>query len=369
MPLETLPTGLRPVVTRLLAAYWTLPDAPPSGPTPSAPGIVIQRLPWRAPLNVFYKHGKPGLGQKMLLHGDGQVAHRFNVVVLGDGFGEATQGELTQHAHAAKKALLEQIVDAVTPALRASVNIVFVPAIGATSGISSCAIRYPSSHFGVVQCTNPGHSHDPWMIRYWDRVDEARDRAFTHASDVDLTVMLLNIDDQDVGGFAARETKTCFIPFPAGDTLFDSRLAHESAHLIGGLCDEAVYCYVADCDHPTWPNVATHDQVRDGQLPWQGLLEDPDELQADHKHARAVQEYGDTLQDPEAGMLGAFAGCAFIAGPCQRDPQPQRCRLTAATAGTYYRPMLECRMLSLGTGSFCDACLDQIDKNIRATLV
>jgi hypothetical protein len=184
---------------------------------------------------------------------------------------------------------------------------------------------------------------------------------------IDLRLVIVNCDIY--GGAAYPADRLAVIP--AYDSMdFPELVLHESAHVVGGLCDEYWVC--VNWEGESFPNFATIEQVNDGGVPWRAL----DPWWALNKHIRGVAPCSATGTDHNydfcAGVdssgpgpiRGAFWGCQFF------DPAyvpSDCCSLDCAdwqVASTYFRPSPQCKMKAL-YWPFCFACSDAVGNRVR----
>jgi hypothetical protein len=354
------------------------PPLPIPGPAP-----VPEPLPWADPWKrrPLHKHrAKTELfpwwaallaagyieGVETIVN-NGDPAHRFDIVIVGDGF---QHQELPTFDAWARE--LSDGLRALPPfdGVAGLINVHTVRTVSYSSGVSN----YPApntwrlTYYGVEghyeNAAYPGYFGTHTPQRVWDAVEYV-----APLQNINLVIVLVNTAGQGDGEGASTppglgmafnahwNTPQDFINFGA----------HECCHVIAGTSEEYIGCSAHNA-LAVYPNQATEQQIASGAVTWLSLAW-PGELKVGN--FRAVHQHGDPFDtngkdpvfilEPERnGMLGLYWGCqdsAPAVPPTQCDPyQDVRGRF-------FYRPMAKCKMRR-SRDAFCRVCANTIRRRV-----
>jgi hypothetical protein len=318
----------------------------------------------------------------------------FNIVIYGDGFANTAQDINTY------KTLASLAVDAFrnTPPYsneQRNMNIWRIDTRSLTSGIANCTGVYgtncpdprlpPETYYKITGCMPVTHGIPACSPSYGGYLGPTTLCPFDDAAQqelprvfVDLRLVIANCPPY--GGAAYPTERLVVVPTCANlgadqEAYFKELVLHESAHVIGRVCDEYWVC--VKWQGETFPNFATLDDVNTGNVPWKSL----DPMWSQSKHILGTPPclangtdhnfnlcYGYNVTPPiSASLHGAFWGCQFI-DPASVDAT-HCCNWSCAKTQTdplgspYFRPSPRCKMKELGQ-NFCIACTDAIGSRI-----
>ena len=342
------------------------PGTPPGFPIPRPKPIPPIPLPWVTPdprrfvkpalkrPELFEYWGNKGyIVDVQTLVNNGDPAHRFDIVILGDGFGESELGMFDSRAQAISNGLLS------TPpfsALAAWINVHVVRTVSVDSGVDDCPIpgQLRSTYYNVkgdFHATGyPGFFGTPTPERAWHAAE-----MITPLENVDLLLMLANVNYE--GGSAFPGQEMAFVSQWSTDAQTARIAAHECCHVIAGTCEEYISCNPND-PLVTYPNQATEAQGSANTVWWSSLATAAEWSASGFNAVHRLGDLFDGSGNPVMptglqGMLGLYWGCqdidpALSGGPgCDpyRDPR----------GAGFYRPTGRCRMRRSGD-PFCRVC-------------
>jgi IgA Peptidase M64 len=335
------------------------------------------------------------------IHGDGNPAGKFNIVILGDGF---TTPDLPKFDAAA--GLVRDFIIGLRPfsVFAGRMNIHKVRAQSTQSGVSGCpdgGTRH--TYFEVQGDWDPmpgappapsyfGMAHPEW----------AYEAASTFASVNQIGVIMMLVNCSARGGSAPLGLGLSFASLgalsnsapPWGPYLeasmeeFQRLAVHESAHVLGGLCDEYISCFPWDgMTHPNmahagdpvpWKELANETEL-EGGANWIHVYEMPNvppgnpPTCADDPeycaHNRPCWVYRDASLPPgQFTELGLYWGCQY------KDPEvnPDLWRRAVGClehedwGRNFFRAQARCMMRNLDQ-PFCRPCTFALAKAIAQT--
>ena len=315
--------------------------------------------------------------------------HRFDVVIIGDGFTERGMGAYRELAHG--------IVDRLRKSppfegLDDKINYHIIEAVSEQSGIDGFSasrkkggVRPKKAH---QRRTYFGFKSDPYdfgepgffVVGPMARIRNATARATGSWSEVDLIVAIMNVPyDGGCGYLDHRLAVVSKHPQEPWKDFF-GRTLHECGHAVCGLSEEYI---TSDQFEPgeRYPNMATWLQKESENVWWHGLAR---EDETKNGTFLAIHQYEDRLM-PKKGflipafddpgmthMLGLFWGTQCVRGeldfPADVDPQdmaPEELRRAYAAAQYYFRPMARCAMRDIDD-PYCRVCEHVIEESINA---
>ena len=313
----------------------------------------IERVPARAP------------AQPLLIHGDGETAHRVDLLMLGDGYAahelakfEADARRLSAHLFGISP-FKERAQDFNVWALTVPVP---------ESGVSR-----PST--GLHRASATGLRYDIFgSERYALSVDNRAWRELAQYAPYDAVEIIFNSETYGGGGIFGQ-----FSTAAAGSDWASYLFVHEFGHHFAGLADEyytSAVAYAGPTGRPEpWEPNATANTDR-ATLKWKHLLPDGAELPSAwpksefERFQRENQKRRSELRAqrrPEAEMSALFGDeQAFVDGLF--DPHPNR-NVVGAFEGAnyeatgYYRPQMQCLMFTRHD-AFCSVCREAIEQII-----
>jgi hypothetical protein len=292
----------------------------------------------------------------------GDPADKFDIVILGDGFQSGELGVFD-----ARSDLLAYGLTSTAPFSNfvGRINVHAVRAVSVDSGITNVPtlgitrntfFRTEGFWLGKPSPTFIGTSAT-------DRVAEGINAIIPEAH-ADLIIFIINTLIE--GGSAPLGLGLAFVTLYADPAKFISAAAHESAHVIGGLCEEYVSCTAFD-PLRAYPNEVTQAEVDADVVDWKALAT-AGELDMANRFV-AVHRLGDALDGQcQPVMAAGFEGMLGLYWGAQNSepPSPGTCVNYCDTrAGTFYRPMAECKMRRFKY-EFCRVCSTKISDAIRA---
>ncbi len=345
LPMPTAPVTIRVSARGADNAFkpvWSAPLDPAS--------TDIERIAAAAP-------AKP-----MLIHGDGETAHKVDLLMLGDGYAQNELGKFEADARRMAKHLFsispfkERADDFNVWALTVAVPV---------SGVSR-----PST--GVHRASATGLRYDIFgSERYALSVDNRAWRELAQHAPYDAIEIIFNSETYGGGGIFGQ-----FSTAAAGNDWADYLFVHEFGHHFAGLADEyytSAVAYESGAARPEpWEPNATANTDR-ATLKWRDHLhaetalptpwpkEKFETFQRDNQKRRAElraekrpesemsalftaeQRYTDKLFAKQANrdLVGAFEGANY-------------------EARGYYRPQMQCLMFSRHD-AFCAVCHDAVE--------
>lgn len=318
-----------------------------------------------------------------------EAEHRFDVVIIGDGFTERGMGAYRELAHG--------VVDRLRRSppfkdLDGKINYHIVEAVSEQSGIDGFSasrtkggVKPKKTH---DRRTYFGFKSDPYffgepgffVVGPMARIRDATSRAAGTWSEVDLIIAIMNVPwDGGVGYLDHRLAVVSKSPQEPWKDFF-GRTLHECGHAICGLSEEYITSdqFVAG---ERYPNMATWLQKDRESVWWHGIAHEGEKKNGTFV---AIHEYNDRLMPTKGSlvpafnnpsmtkMLGLFWGTQCIRGELEfpegvdRDyMKPEELRRACSAAQYYYRPMARCVMREI-EHPYCRVCEHVIKESINA---
>ena len=325
------------------------------------------------------------------LRRNGEAKHRFDVVIIGDGFTERGMEAYRELAHGVVDRLRDS---APFKRLDDKINYHIVEAVSEQSGIdgfsasrTKSGVKAKKAHRKRTYFQFESDPHNFGVPGFFvagppamARIRDATRRATGSWSEVDLIIAIMNVPwDGGAGYIDHRLAVVSKSPSESWKDFF-GRTLHECGHAICGLSEEYITSDEFEAGE-RYPNMATWLQKQNNSVWWHGLAES-----GEMKNGMfvAIHEYEDRLEPVEgslipafddrsmAKMLGLFWGTQCIRGklefPADVDPEdmtPEEMRRACSAAQFYYRPMAKCVMREIAD-PYCRVCEHVIEESINA---
>ena len=344
-------------------------------PLPAAP--VILRVSARAPDNTFAplwsapldpastdieRVAPPAPAKPLLIHGDGDPAHKVDLLMLGDGYAAE---ELDRFEADARRMAAHLFSVSPFKERAADFNVWAL-----TKPVPVSGVNRPST--GLHRASATGLRYDIFgSERYALSVDNRAWRELAQYAPYDAIEIIFNSETYGGGGIFGQ-----FSTAAAGNDWANYLFVHEFGHHFAGLADEyytsaVAYASGADRPEPWEPNVTANTDR--ATLKWRHRL-DPDTplptawpkakyetFQRENQDKRAQLR---AQRRPEAEMSALFsAEQAFTRRLFRGHPHLDR---VGAFEGAnyqalgYYRPQMQCLMFSRHD-AFCGVCREAIE--------
>jgi len=346
------------------------------GGTPGSGGLVfptlalmeldfLEHVPYLGPVSIPLPNGY--IDRVEALHAESRP---FDIVITGDGFAAADIAAFVSEADVIIAGMRDMEPFKTFDNL---INYHKVVAVSDDSGITDpiTAGVEKDTYYHVTTGFNGYNSDAVIGTPFPELVRDATSKVRPWP-EIDVVIVIAN--HQVYGGYAMRSEGMAFVCRAAAttDQIFAHLAAHESAHVVAKLADEYITCEAYDASE-SFPNLATAEQVKTGDVPWKRLAGDSGELNVDGT-LRLVHEFhlncssdGDVnsgiLPSSALDRIGAFWGCMYT------DPSdaPENCSVFQDPRGTgFYRPMSRCVMRATQR-EFCRVCRHEYGEAILGT--
>ena len=324
---------------------------------------------WSAPLDPdstdIERVTAPAPAKPLLIHGDGDPAHKVDLLMLGDGYAAAELGKFEADARR-----LAQHLFSVSPFKERAgdFNVWALTVPVPVSGISR-----PST--GVHRASVTDLRYDIFgSERYALSVDNRAWRELAQYAPYDAVEIIFNSETYGGGGIFGQ-----FSTAAAGNDWAHYLFVHEFGHHFAGLADEyytSAVAYASGEERPEpWEPNATAESDRaalkwrhrvapDTAVPTAWPKAEFEAFQLENQRRRAQLR---AERRPEAEMSALFtAEQAFLRRLF--DDQPNRDVVGAFEGANYqargyYRPQMQCLMFSRHD-AFCDECRAAVEETI-----
>lgn len=315
--------------------------------------------------NDIERVAKPAPARPILIHGDGQTAHKVDLLMLGDGY---SKGELPKFEADARR--LARHLFTISP-FQERADEFNVWAL--TVALPESGVSRPST--GVHRASATGLRYDIFgSERYALSVDNRAWRELAQYAPYDAVEIVFNSETYGGGGIFGQ-----FSTAAAGNDWANYLFVHEFGHHFAGLADEyytSAVAYASDEGRPEpWEPNATANPDRT-MLKWRHLVDQHTALPtawpkqqfetfqlANQKKRAALR----ANKRPESEMSALFAAeQQFIDKLFANEPAKP---LVGAFEGAnyqatgYYRPQMQCLMFSRHP-QLCAVCREAIEATI-----
>jgi hypothetical protein len=321
---------------------------------------------WSAPLDPasmdIERVAAAAPAKPILIHGDGQSAHKVDLLMLGDGY---TQGELGKFEADARRMATHLFTVSPFKERAGDFNVWALTLPVPVSGVSR-----PST--GLHRASATGLRYDIFgSERYALSVDNRAWRELAQYAPYDVVEIIFNSETYGGGAIFGQ-----FSTAAAGNDWASYLFVHEFGHHFAGLADEyytSAVAYESGAGRPEpWEPNATANTDR-ARLKWRSHVDASTALptpwpkekfeafQLDNQKHRAELR---AKKRPEAEMSALFtAEQKFIGKLFAKSPNRN---LVGAFEGAnyqaqgYYRPQMQCLMFSRHD-DFCAVCRDAVE--------